>query len=443
MSHADGRSAPAAIKSRDRDTVLTALRAGVVPRTGHQHFQVGRIGEVTALVADIGRIANGGAVARFVIGDYGSGKTFFLSLVRAIALQRKLVTVHADLAPARRLHATGGQARSLYTELMANMATRAKPEGALSGVVERFITTAVEQARSGDTSTEAVIRSRLDVLSDLTGGYDFAAVIAAYWRGYDEGNDQLQADAVRWLRGEYATRTDARAALGVRTIIDDATVYDHLKLMARFVTMAGYGGLLVGLDEMVNLYKLANSQARNANYEQILRMVNDCLQGSAAHIGFLFGGTPEFLLDTKRGLHSYPALASRLAQNSFAVEGAVDYTGPVLRLDNLTAEDFYVLLKNLRTIHESAADATRLPDDALTAFMSHCANRVGDAYFRTPRTAITEFLNMLAILDQNPRLNWSDCVGAVDIAPESNPDLAPLDDEASTGANDDLRTFTL
>jgi len=450
---------PAAIRPRERDALLQSLRAGVVPRVGQQHIQVGRAPEVTALLGDIERIADGGAGFRFVIGEYGSGKTFFLHVVRSIALQRKLVTVHADLSPDRRLHATAGQARGLYAELMRNMSTRATPDGgAMASVVERFVTQALTQARASGEDPGAVIRRGLSQLSELTGGYDFAEVIARYWHGHDTGNEPLKADAVRWLRGEYATRTDARNALGVRTIIDDATFYDQLKLLAVFVRLAGFGGLLVCLDEMVNLYKLVNTQARNANYEQILRIVNDSTQGIATGIGFLFGGTPEFLLDTRRGLYSYAALQSRLAENSFARNGLVDYSGPVLRLANLTPEDFYVLLSKLRHVQAGGDPAAYLlPDDGLHAYMAHCAKRIGDAYFRTPRNTIKGFLDMLAVLEQNPGQRWTDLIEAVTIAPDVNPDLAPLNrpapapgpsdqrsgPDADGQEDDELATFTL
>ncbi|MDQ3328571.1 MAG: ATP-binding protein [Chloroflexota bacterium] len=420
------------IRPRDRDAIVQSLRAGVVPRAGQQHIQVGRVEEVRALVRDIERIADGGSTVRFVIGEYGSGKTFFLHLVRSIALEKRLVTMHADLSPDRRLHATSGQARSLYAELAHNMATRSKPDGgALSSVVERFVTQALADARARNDAPETVIHERLQDLSEMVGGYDFAQVIAAYWRGHDTDDEALKGDAVRWLRGEFTTRTDARNALGVRTFVDDARVYDHLKLLARFVTLAGYAGLLVCLDELVNLYKLSNTQARNANYEQVLRILNDSLQGSVAGLGFLLGGTPEFLLDTRRGLYSYPALQSRLAENTFATQGLVDYSGPVLRLANLSQEDFYVLLTKLRHVY-AAGDPTAylIPDDGLVAFMQHCLTRVGEAYFRTPRTTITQFVNLLAVLEQNPEASWRNLVGEVEIAPEGNPDLAPLGNDA-------------
>src|SRR4051812_30233010 len=269
------------LRPRDRDAILQSLAAGVVPRRGQQHIQVGRVDEVRAVVTDIERIVDGGAAIRMVIGQYGSGKTFFLQLVRSIALEKGLVTMHADLSPERRLHATGGQARALYAELARNTATRSSPEGgAMPSIVERFITSARSEATVRGLSTDLIISSRLSSLSEMVAGYDFAAVIGAYWRGHEEGDEALQASAVRWLRGEYSTRTDARSDLGVRTIIDDAGFYDHLKLFARFVKLAGYAGLLVSLDEMVNLYKLANTTARSANYEQILKVLNDCLQGS-------------------------------------------------------------------------------------------------------------------------------------------------------------------
>lgn len=421
------------IRPRDRDAILQSLRAGVVPRTGQRHIQVGRANEVAALVTDIERVADEGSSIRFAIGEYGAGKSFFLNLVRSIALERKLVTVHADLAPDRRLHATGGQARGLYSELMRNVATRAKPDGgAMASVVERFVSDSLTHAASRGVAPEVVIRERLGALQELTGGYDFAEVVAAYWRGHDTGNEQLKADAVRWLRGEFTTRTDARRALGVRTIIDDAGFYDHLKLFARFVRLAGFSGLLVCLDELVNLYKLANTQARNANYEQLLRILNDCLQGSAVGLGFVLGGTPDLLLDTRRGLYSYAALQSRLAENTFAGAGLVDYSGPVLRLANLAPEDMFVLLTKLRHVYAGGDPDTYLvPDEALTAFMTHCSTKVGDAYFRTPRTTIKEFINLLSVLDQNPGVDWSELVERVELAPETNPDLAPPDDDES------------
>lgn len=428
------------IRSRDRDAVIQSLRAGVVPRAGQHLIQVGRAREVQTLVSDIDRLADGGSSFRLVVGEYGAGKTFFLNLVRAIAMERKLVVASADLNPDRRLHASGGQARSLYAELMRNLATRTKPDGgALPGVVEKFISTAVAESKSQGVSTEQVIRAKLEQLSELVNGYDFADVIAAYWRGFEQGNEQLKSDAIRWLRGEFATRTDARAALGVRTIVDDASVYDQLKLMGRFVRLAGYSGLLVCLDELVNLYKLANAQARNTNYEQLLRMLNDSLQGTAVGLGFVLGGTPDFLMDTRRGVYSYEALQSRLAQNTFATNGLVDFSGPVVRLSSLTAEDFYVLLTKIRHVY-AAGDTGKylLPDDAIHQFMTHCANRIGDSFFRTPRTTITAFINLLAVLEQNPGVDWQDLIGSVEVAADHGGD-----GELVVQEDDELASFRL
>lgn len=425
-----------AIRPKDRDAVIQSLRAGVVPRTGQHLIQVGRVNEIAALIKDIDRVADSGSSIRFVIGEYGSGKTFFLNLVRAIALEKRLVTVHADLNPDRRLHATGGQARSLYAEMMRNISTRSKPDGgAMQSIVERFVTEALKEAKASRNDPEAVIHEKMDILSEMVGGYDFAHVIAAYWKGHDTGNEQLKADAIRWLRAEFTTRTDARAALGVRTIVDDGSFYDHLKLMARFVRLAGFEGMLVCLDELVNLYKLSNVQARNSNYEQILRILNDALQGTAVGLGIIMGGTPDFLMDTRRGLYSYSALQSRLAENTFAVKGLVDYSGPVLRLSNLSPEDFYILLGKIRHVFAYGHTADYLlPDEALKAFMEHCSKRIGDAYFRTPRNTITSFVNLLSVLEQNRQATWQDILGTVDIKPDINPDLDLGPEETDTSA---------
>lgn len=428
------------IKARERDTVIQALRAGVVPRTGQHLIQVGRVREIETLLRDIERIGDGGTGFRLVIGEYGAGKTFFLNLIRAIAMEKRLVTAHADLNPDRRLQASGGQARSLYAELMKNLSTRTKPDGgALSGIVEKFVAQAKTEAKAASRDSQDVIREKLSSLSELVGGYDFAEVIAAYCRGFEEGNDQLKADAIRWLRGEFTTKTDAKAALGVRTFVDDDVFYDQLKLFARFVRLAGFSGLLVCLDEMVNLYKLANAQARNANYEQVLRILNDSLQGSAEGLGFVLGGTPEFLLDTRRGLYSYAALQSRLAENTFAAQaGLQDFSGPVLRLASLTNEDFFVLLQKLRHVYASGnVSKYLLPDDGLIAFMQHASKRLGEAYFRTPRTTITAFLNLLATLEQHSQANWREMLGAVVVEEDKGADA-----EGAT-ENDELASFKL
>ena len=438
------------LKRRERDTILQALRAGVVPRLGLQHIQVGRVREVGEMIKDIDRIGDRGSAIRFVIGEYGSGKTFFLNLVRLIALEKGMVVMSADLAPDRRLHATGGQARSLFAELTRNTSTRTKPDGgALTSVVERFVTQTVREAEEQYTTPDKVIRAKLAHLEELTGGYEFATVISRYWQGHEDGDEALQSNAVRWLRAEFATRTDARAVLNVRTIIDDASVYDHLKLLSAFVREAGYKGLLIVLDEMVNLYKLVNSQARNGNYEQILRILNDVLQGSASGFALLMGGTPEFLMDTRRGLYSYEALQSRLAENTFARDGLVDLSGPVIRLSNLTPEDLYVLLTNIRRVFQGDGPVA-VPDDALHAFMQHCSDRIGDAYFRTPRNTVTAFVNLLAVIDQNSGTDWRSLVGTIEIAADAGDDMgevadgsSPADSAAPQADDDELASFRL
>ena len=432
-------SRPVKIRARDRDAVLQSLRAGVVPRRGQHLIQVGRAGEIKALAGDIDRVADGGSTIRFVIGAYGSGKTFFLHLVRSMAMEKKLVTAHADLTPDRRLHGSDGKARSLYAELMRNISTRSQPDGgALNSIVERFVTSALQESRVTDKSVSDIMSERLNALTDMVGGYDFAAVIETYWNAHDEGDEGRKNAAVRWLRGEYSTRTDARQALGVRTIVDDSNVWDHLKLMARFVRLAGYGGFVVCLDELVNLYKIHHTVSRTSNYEQVLRILNDSLQGTAVGLGVLLGGTPEFLSDSRRGLYSYEALQTRLAANTFAGEGLVDFQGPVIRLASLAPEELFVLLSNIRHVYASGDAALYLlPDEGIHAYMRHCHERIGEAYFRTPRNTITQFVHLLAILDQNPDTTWQDHVGAISIESE----IQPLSDAESDG--DDLTTFRL
>lgn len=436
------------IRSRDRDSILQSLKAGVVPRRGLQHIQVGRAEEVKALMRDVDRIKEGGSAVRFIIGEFGSGKTFLIQLVRTAALEKGLVTMHADLAPDRRLQSSQGHARSLYAELARNLATRSKPEGgAMKSVVERFVGSARQEANESDVSTQDVISNRLERLTEMVGGFAFAQVISSYWEGYRDGDEAKKANAIRWLRGEYTTKTDARKDLGTRQYIDDDSVYDYLKLFALFVTQAGYEGLVVAMDEMVNLYQITHGVSRKNNYEQVLRIVNDCLQGTVQHLGFLMGGTPEFLSDSRRGLYSYEALRSRLQENTFANEEYRDLTGPVIRLASLSPEELYVMLQNLRHVHAGGEEEKYIvPDKALQAFMKHCANQIGQNYFRTPRQTVKKFVQFLSILEQNPDLDWQEVLGRVTVEAEKNPDLElPDEDEDSTAGpgEDELSSFQL
>lgn len=433
------------IRQKEKDAIIQSLKSGVTPKVGLQHIQVGRANEILALNQDIDRMIDGGSAFRLIIGEYGSGKTFFLSVIRSIALEKKMVTVHADLSPDRRIHATAGQARNLYSELMRNMATRNKPEGnALTSVVERFITEARKEADHRQLNVSQVIQEKLYLLSELVGGYDFAKVIEAYWTAYEQDNEILKANVLKWLRAEYTTKTEAKKDLGVSSIISDNSFYDSLKLLSLFVRQAGYSGLLVNLDEMVNLYKLNSTQARTSNYEQILRILNDCLQGTAEYLGFLLGGTPEFLLDPRKGLYSYDALQSRLAANNFALKaGVIDYTSTALLLANLTPEEFYILLKNLRHV-VAGGDPEKylIPDEALYAFLKHCSTTIGDAYFRTPRNTIKAFLDILAVLEQNPTIQWHDLIAKASIEIERQTDMDEIYDP-EISENQELAEFRI
>ena len=452
----------ASIRPRERSAIIQSLRAGVTPRTGLEYIQVGRVNEVKALIEDLDNISDGGSAFRIVIGDFGAGKSFFLQLIRYIALEKGMVVINADLSPDRRLFASNGQARNLYKELARNLSTRAHPEGnALISVIEKFLTEQRRIAEEKGLDVDRVIKDKLNSLSELVDGYDFAQVVASYWKAFNEDDEDLKNAVVRYFRGEYTSRADARKDLGVRAIVEDHNVYDHIKLLARFVTQAGYKGLLVNLDEVVNLYKLPSQRARSSNYEQVLRILNDCLQGSAEHLGFILGGTPEFLMDQRKGLYSYEALHSRLAENTFAqIANVVDYHSPILMLQNLSPEEVYVLLCNIRNVFASGnKDKYLLPDEALSAFLEHCSKNIGDAYFRTPRNTIKAFVDLLSVVEQNPEVNWQSLIGNISIASETDSSLVTITDadedhtedtvkssvseNSSSDDDDDLTSFTL
>ena len=440
------------IKAKERETIIQSLKSGVVPRAGLQHIQVGRSEELKSFIKDIDTISEGGTSFRFVIGEYGSGKTFFLSLVRSIALEKGLVTMHADLSPTKRLHGSDGQPRLLLADMIGNLSTRTKQDGnALQNIIERFISNAKEEASSTGKNTYEIISEKLNELNDYTGGYNFITVIKKYLEAYESGNSDLMNSVLKWLKAGYTTKTETFKDLGIRDFISDASFYNTLTLYSVLVRKAGYKGLLICMDEMVNLYKIPNSVSRKANYEEILSMLNNTLQGSFSNIGFIMCGTPEFLTDNIRGLYSYEALRSRLSENSFSKQlGVTDYNSVVLRLASLTKEELYLLLTNLRHVFAGGNEANYLvPDDALISFLNHCANKIGENYFRTPRTTIKSFLDLLSILEQYPNYKWSDLIESVDVQPDIEPSQVETILEtkaakkASTNEDDCFTSFKL
>jgi hypothetical protein len=389
-----------------------SLAAGVVPAIGLHCIQVGRADEVGAVVKDLERVEAEGSAVRFIIGRFGTGKTFFLNLIRTVALKRKFVVAQADITTDRRLHGTTGQARSLFSELMRNLATNSKPEGgALGNLVERWVGDVdyeVRQAGGDDDAIRKEIVNRVKPLQDLVSGYDFATVLTKYHEGFQSQNEPLQQSALRWLRAEFTTKTEAREQLGVRTIISDESFYDYLKLFAAFTRIAGYSGLLINIDELIVLsHRLNSTQARNNNFEAILRILNDCLQGQTQGLIFLFAGTDDCLEDKRRGLFSYEALATRLSANRFAAEGRKDWSAPVIRLSSLTPEDCFVLLHNIRNVF-AGGDQTKwlIEDEGIAAYLASCQKRMGAAYFQTPRDTVKDFVGLLNVLEQNAGTDW-------------------------------------
>lgn len=437
------------IKPKEREIIIQSLRSGVVPRIGLQHIQVGRSEELKSFIRDIETVSEGGASFRVIIGRYGSGKTFFLSLTRNVALEKGLVTINADLSPIKRLYGKDGSVRALISELINSMSTRTKPDGnALTVILDRFVSATKEKAILGGKNITTAIRNVLQELYDIPTGYAFANVICKYWEAYENGDDALKDHVIKWLKAEYTNKTDAFNDLGTREIISDSHFFDTIRLYSVLVKIAGYKGLLVCLDEMVNIYKLVGN-SRRVNYEAILSILNNTLQGNVSNIGFILAGTPEFLTDERRGLYSYEALRSRLAENSFSKKmGIVDYNSTVLHLANLTKEELYVLLKNLRNVFANGKEENYLiPDEALIAYMNYCANKIGDSYFRTPRNTIKGFLDLLSILEQYPSLKWDDIIQKIEIKKDVEPteieNTLTSYGELNTNEEDEFATFKL
>ncbi|MBQ6368401.1 MAG: ATP-binding protein [Erysipelotrichaceae bacterium] len=402
------------VPKRIAQTVLNSLKGGVVPRIGLPYITVGRKNEIEALLHDVDIISEGGASFRFIVGRYGSGKSFLLQTIRNYVMDRGFIVADADLSPERRLQGTRGQGLATYRELIGNLSTKTKPEGgALTLVLDRWISSVQSEAAQttglmpGDPAltqaTDKRIYAVTSSVSELVHGFEFAKLLSAYYHAYVNGDDETKSKVVRWFRAEYSLKSEARDALGVNMIITDDDWYDYLKLFATFFRLAGYSGMMIMIDELVNIYKIPNSITRQYNYEKMLTMYNDTLQGKAKYLGIIMGATPQALEDKRRGVYSYEALRSRLAEGRFSRPGARDLLAPVIRLEPLSAEEMLVLCEKLADMHAGLYGYPRsLMTEDLAGFIRIEYSRIGADQNITPREVIRDFIELLDLLYQNP-----------------------------------------
>ena len=407
------------VPKRILSSLIASVSAGVVPRAGAPYMAIGRNDEIAALLSDLERISEGEGAIRFIIGKYGSGKSFLIQLVRGYALEKDFITADADLSPERRLYGTNGSGIATYRELIKNMASKSSPDGgALSKLIAKWITALrmrimeegiEEGSPSFMTRLSAEAAFALKDIEFLVGGFDFSRIISEYYKAFINGDDEKQSACLRWLRGEYSNKTEARHALGfpVSVIINDENWYDFIKLWAVLVRKMGYRGLVVFIDECVNLYKITNRISRENNYEKILSMFNDTLQGHAEGLSIVFAGTPQFLDDTRRGLFSYEALRSRLCDSRYEMQGVKNLNSPIIRLLRLNDNELFALLKRMTDLFcQYHAWEARLTDDQIATFLQSNLQRVGSESMVTPREIIRDYMTVLNILLQNPEITF-------------------------------------
>ena len=411
------------IPRRIAQTLMNSLKGGVVPRIGLQYVTVGRSQEIDALLRDVEIIADGGASFRFIVGKYGSGKSFLLQTIRNYVMAKNFVVVDADLSPERRLQGNRGQGLATYKELIRNMSTKTKPEGgALSLILDSWISNVQQQVMTEsqlsitDPALSRLVEKRISAviysLNEMVHGFDFARLLTLYYQAHITGDDETKAKVLKWFRGEYNTKTEARQELGVNIVITDDDWYEYLKIFAAFLKQAGYSGMLVLIDELVNIYKIPNAITRQYNYEKILTMYNDAMQGKAQHIGFILCGTPQCMEDPRRGVYSYEALRSRLAEGHFSGEHK-DLLSPVIKLLPLTNEEMLILIEKLADIHAGLYDYKQIVNQQdMVDFIEIEFSRIGADTHITPREVIRDFIEVLDIVYQNPGIKVRTLLGS-------------------------------
>ncbi len=438
------------IPKRVLNSLLLSVSAGVVPRVGAPYIAIGRKDEITALLSDLEQVNEGAGTMRFVVGRYGSGKSFLMQLIRGYALERNFITADADLSPERRLYGSSGSGVATYRELVKNFASKASPDG---GALPKMIARWIEMMKADiisdgiDPNSEAfmlrlnaAVSEKMREIEFMVGGFDFSRVITEYYRAFINGDDEKRSACLRWLRGEYSTKTEAKNALGfsVSVIIDDENWYDFIKLWAMLVRFIGYRGLIVFIDECVNLYKITHRVSRENNYEKILSMFNDTLQGRAPGLGLILGGTPQFMDDTRRGLFSYEALKSRLCDSRYASSEYRNYIGPVIRLKRLTDDELFALMSRITKLYAVNYGKTpRIREDEIVRFLEISLSRAGADEMITPREMLRDYMTVLNILMQNENATFEQVIAKA--LPEEN---RQVEEKAISLENDQDKSFT-
>jgi len=432
------------IPKRVSTAIINSLTAGVVPRIGLEYIAVGRKNEIETILRDLENLGERAASFRFIVGRYGSGKSFLLKIIRNYAVERDFVVADVDLSPEKRLSGSGNQGLATYRELMQRLSTKLRPDGgAMEAILQKWINSIkLETIQSGVSTSderlndlvEAKIIETISAMEGFAHGFDFAAVVSTYYRAFTQGDDEKKQAAIKWLRGEFATKTEAKSVLKVGEIISDDNWYEYVKLFASFVAQIGYKGLVIFVDECVNLYKISNRQSRENNYEKLLSMFNDTMQGKAQSLGIYMGGTPQFVEDERRGLFSYPALKSRLVDSRYAKDGYVDFNSPIIRLQQLINEEVFVLLERLTNIHAlHFGYEPTITEAQIVAFMQIAMGQLGADQLLTPREVTRDYLGLLNILLQDSSASFEGLVGADGFAIQraaANPDDAPADEYA-------------
>jgi len=426
------------IKPKEATSIINSLISGVVPRIGVQHIAVGRTEEVNAVVAALNDVKNGHSMVKFWIGDFGSGKSFMLHLLNTVALKQKFVVTSADFTPDNRLYANDGKGLALYSAIIDNISIQTKPDGgALPTLLEKWIDQIITKTAEENKISLTDIRDEkylpliqnniLKTVNEITevGGFDFGTVVVKYYEGFIRNDDNLRRNALKWLKGEYKTKTEARQDLGVREIVNDLNYYDMLKNFCKLFVSIGYSGFMINLDEAINLYKISNSAVREKNYEKILTIYNDCFQGKVSNLFFNFAGTNDVLENERRGLFSYNALKSRLVTNKFETSEIRDFAQPVIKLLPISHDEIFVLLQKLKAIFEfNYKTEIAISDEEIHQFMEEIFNKPGASEFLTPREVIRDYLNVLNLIRQNPSVDKKKIFGEIQIKDERPDDSA-------------------
>lgn len=407
------------------ESIINALKNGNVPPEGVGEICVGRERELEEFDKIFSKVKDGAAVTRFLNGEFGSGKSFFLKLLEERALADNFVVAKVTLSR----DVPFNKFEVVYRSIVASL--RCKTGTSLEHIIEKWTTQLRMMALRETTDPYQQERIVIDnINNDLKEvrkhATTFAAAIENYYKLSARGDQETAKYAMAWLSGEKNIPYTIKRQFGVKGDIDRENAFKYLEALSSFLMALKYSGLIILIDEAEHIMTLHTKKLRDTAYDYMRFIYDECSLGRFHNTLFIFAGTPEFFEDPKMGVPSYTALNERI-EDVLNTEFK-DLRKPIIRLDGFKKDNLMELSDRLISMHEEVYEWEAKPvRESLDGIIArHEANAELTGYI-SPRNFVKSFISVLDVVQQNPELRSEEEI--LDLFEEKEMEFEEFEDE--------------